>query len=560
MSARVETPVLVVGAGPIGLVASTLLSRAGVEHLVIERREGLHGAPQAHVVTSRSMEIFRAAGVDEGAVRAVANAPEDIRSVLWMHTLAGPELGRFGMYDRERVETLLANTPSPMSNVAQHLLEPVLLEAARKAGARVDFRHEWRGLTQDADGVTSSVVDLATGEPYEIRSETVLACDGAGSRVRKAIGIEMQGPDRIQAFITICIDASFRDLVRERPGILYWHMDPEAGGVFIAHDIDSTWIYMHPHDPEREPLERFTEPVCRDIVKRAVGADADFEIRSVDSWTMTAQVAERYREGRVFLVGDAAHRFPPTGGVGMNTGIADAHNLVWKIAAVRDGRAGAALLDSYGPERRGVAQANTDQSFRNFAEMMKIAAALGLPSDEDMATVRARIRAIPDDPERRAAVQREIDDQAEHFEMTGLDLGQCYEEGALVPDGTPLRLPANPVRDYLPTTRPGARMPHAWVERAGERLSTLDLVDAREPVLLVGAGGDGWRDTPCAVVAIGPGCEVTDPDGSWTALREVAEDGALLVRPDGHVAWRSQGLPGDAAGEVARVLARILSR
>src|SRR5262249_37959867 len=205
---------------------------------------------------------------------------------------------------------------------------------------------------QDGEGVTSRIRDSASGTVYEPRSRWLIAADGAASPVRKLLGIEQIGPDRLQSFVMIHFEANLRPLVGHRPGVLYWTTEPGATGTFVAHDIDSTWVYMHPWDPDRESVQDYSEAVCAGIVRRAMGTDAyPFTLRTVRTWSMTAQVAERYRERRIFLVGDAAHRFPPTGGLGLNTGVQDAHNLVWKIAAVEAGWAPDALLDTYTAER-----------------------------------------------------------------------------------------------------------------------------------------------------------------------------------------------------------------
>ncbi|MCY3932731.1 MAG: FAD-dependent monooxygenase [Acidobacteria bacterium] len=534
--------VLIVGAGPVGLCCSRLLGRMGVSNRVLERRSGLHTAPQAHVVSARSMEIFRAAGIPAEKTVAVATRPQDQGSIRWVQTLAGPVIGDLQLGSPERIMKTFASTPTPTMNIPQHRLEPVLYEAASDAGAGIDFEAEWLGATQNEGGVVSQARDHKTGETLEIRSRYLLGCDGAGSPVRRALGIAMEGPAHVQSYLSVFVQGNLRHVVEEYPGLLYWHLDPLEPAVFIAHDIDSTWIFMHPYDPERVSQESFTPERCRQLVEDAVGAEADFEIRETGFWQMTCQVADRYRDGRVFLVGDAAHRFPPTGGMGMNTGVADAFNLAWKIAAVLGGRADERLLATYDQERQPVASVNAEQSLSNHLKMIEVVEALqvdpGLSPDE----ARAELRRLPEQEERRSAAQAAIDAQREHFDMLGLDLGQHYERGALVPDGTPPPAPATSTFDFVPSTRPGSRLPHAWVEGEGGRVSTLDLVDPSRPTVICGAGGARWaaaaESLGLAAHAIGDGAALADPRGEWQAISDIGPDGVLLVRPDGHVAWR----------------------
>jgi 2,4-dichlorophenol 6-monooxygenase len=279
---------------------------------------------------------------------------------------------------------------------------------------------------------------------------------------------------------------------------------------------------------------------------------------------MTAQVADRFASGRVFLVGDSAHRFPPTGGLGMNTGIQDAHNLVWKLCAVERGWAPASLLDTYEIERRPIAQANADASLNNAMRMWEVFQALGiLPDDRDGS--KARMKAALASPAGRAALDAAIDHQQEHFDMFGLQLGFGYEAGALMPDGSEKPAVANPVRDYVPTTRPGSRLPHAWVERAGERVSTLDLVPYDAMTVLAGPAGEAWAAAVADVGDVPVHCLVAgrdfdDPDGHWASVCGIGADGALLVRPDQHVAWRAGSAPADPTTALAAALRSMFGR
>ena len=561
---RVEVPVLVVGAGPVGLTASLLLARRGVRTLVVDRRDGPHRAPQAHVINPRTLEICRAGGVDMARVRARATRREDASHVVWMTKLAGEEVGRLS-YERLG-DKHLRYTPTPLLSLSQHLFEPILLERVREeSDAEVRYRHQWDALEQDAGGVTSRIDDLETGRSYDVRSRWVLAADGAGSRVRKALDIGMVGPDRLQSFVMIHFQADLRSIVRERPAMLYWLVDPEVLGTLVAHDIDSTWVFMQPYDPDTESADVYTRDVCAGIVRHAIGRDdVDFIVRDISTWTMTAQVADRYAAGRVFLTGDSAHRFPPTGGLGMNTGIQDAHNLAWKLCAVEAGWAPGSLLETYETERRPVAQHNAEQSLSNAMRIAEVFQALGILPD-DRTGSRARMEQALADPAGRGRLRSAIEQQQEHFDMFGLQLGFAYESGALVADGSEKPAGANPVRDFVPTTRPGSRVPHAWVERAGERLSVLDLLPYDRFTVLAGPGGGAWAGAAAGIRELPIQCLVagrdfTDPEGHWASVCEISGAGALLVRPDQHVAWRARSAPADPAAALASAVRRILGR
>ncbi len=326
---------------------------------------------------------------------------------------------------------------------------------------------------------------------------------------------------------------------------MYWTTAPGAIGTFVAHDIDSTWVYMQPWDPDGETIADYSHDVCADIVRRAMGTGTHpFTIRTVRTWTMTAQVAERYRERRIFLIGDAAHRFPPTGGLGLNTGVQDAHNLAWKLAAVDAGWAADALLDTYEAERRPVAQRNADVSLRNAVRLSEVYQAL------------AGAHAEATDG---AALSAAIANQAEHFDMLGLQLGFAYESGAIAGNGTWAR--PGSIREYVPSALPGARVPHAWVTRGGARISTLDLFPYDRFTLVSGPAGYAWKEAihgavPMDCVCIGR--DVVDDDGRWMRLLDVDAGGAVLVRPDQHVAWRARRGTADTIDALARACRSIL--
>lgn len=556
---RIEVPVLIVGAGPVGMMGALLFARLGIEAIVVDRRETPLRAPAAHVVNARTFEICRAVGVDEDALAEFASDPRDAGQAIWMTSLAGEEVGRLP-FERQDDE-VLRYTPTPLRNLAQHRFENVLRETLPKVGAaEVRYGHKWEEASQDGEGVTSRVRDVATGRVIEVRSRYLVACDGAGSPVRKSVGIEMDGPQNLQNFVMIHFSANLRELLEGREGVLYWMMDPALGATFVAHDLESEWVYMLPFDPDREALADYPKERCEALVKAGIGSDAHpVTIETVGTWGMSAQVAQRFREGRVFLAGDSAHRFPPTGGLGLNSGVQDIHDLAWRIAAVEEGWAKPGLFDSYEPERRPVARANADNSLQNATRLFEIPQALGFAEDR----TTERMRTTLADPEGRARVEAAIANQAEHFDTLGLQLGFRYEEGAIVPDGKDAPVIANPVRELVPTGRPGARMPHAWLVRAGDRISSLDLLALDGFTLVTTDPSEGWAaevagisGLPIRHVALGE--EALEDAARWREEAGIGPEGALLVRPDQHVAWRTDRSPEASSPVLREVLTRIV--
>jgi 2-polyprenyl-6-methoxyphenol hydroxylase-like FAD-dependent oxidoreductase len=487
-----EVDVLVVGAGPVGLTAAILLRRLGLTVDIVERREGPQRAPAAHVVNARTFEIWRQAGIDVDALRMLAQDPETAGWVHWVTKLGGPSLGCLP-FEQQGDDTLDV-TPTPLRNLSQHRIEPHLRDELHVLGVDVRYATTWRAATQTASAVISTVDD------HSVTSRWLLACDGAGSPVRHSLGIEPIGPTRLASFVMTHFRADLRATL-PYTGVLFWICDPDAGGTFVAHG-DDEWVYMHPFDPNEHDASTFTPSRCRALVEAALADPGiDFEILTISPWIMTAQVAERYRSNRAFLVGDAAHRYPPTGGLGLNSGVADAHNLAWKIAAVHAG-ADDALLDTYEAERHPVAERFAEVSLANAMRLFEVPIAIAENGD----------------------VAAAIANQATHFDMLGLQLGYCY--------GAPQAgVPDDAVRRFEPRADVGARLPHGWVTRDDERCSTLDLVPLGSPVTI---GGPGCEASVDLVV----GRDFDDPDGWWDRRIGLGPSGRIAVRPDQHVAQR----------------------
>ena len=548
-----KVPVLIVGGGPTGLMLSVLLSRFGVESLLVEMDPGTCDHPQAHVVNLRTAEIWRSVGLED-AVHARSD-PMAQGAIRFVTSVVGEALASLDpRLDKSRMAARLATSPSSSTSCAQDLIEPLLAVKAEEGPGRILFSTELTHLECDDEGVMATLA--SAGEQRRIRARWLVGCDGASSPTRALAGIEMTGLPTLAYIVGIYCHMDLSRWVSERPVMLYWTIDAE-NPVTIIHLGHGRWTVQTAFSGDHVPLDEFTPQRCAEIVRHAVGADVDVDVRSVRPWALTAQTAQSWRQGPVFLAGDAAHRFPPTGGFGLNTGVQDAHNLAWKLAAVLRGQAGEALLDTYEAERRPVGVANSEFSVRNvfgFAQIMGPGAAA---QGRRLAAGEVTLEALS------AEIQEILNGQASHFDPPGLELGFCYETGALVPDGTSLPVVEDPERDYVPCARPGARAPHLWLERDGERISALDLFGDGFVLMTHAEQATRWREAADQVKprvdVVSVGETVLDQADNWRTLYGV-ENGAVLVRPDGHVAWRTRHAVDSPAATLQRVLNRVLSR
>jgi 2,4-dichlorophenol 6-monooxygenase len=580
-SETVEVPVLIVGAGPAGLALSVALARYGVGHLVVERHRGTAHTPRAHIINQRTVEIFRHLGIGD-QFHAVATPQHLMASNLWVTTLAGLEVARSETWgtSNERAGEYHAASPEPMANCPQTVLEPMLLTAARDLGADIRFGWEFVSLAEDQDGVTSVIRARDADATLTVRSRYVVGADGARSRVLGHAGLTAEGPDDLARAANIWFRADLSRYLAHRPGVLTWNvmpgpLPPLRLGTLICHQPFTEFVLAFMYDPEQVSLDSLGEGELRGRISAFVGEEVDAEILGVAGWQVRAQIAPAYSAGRVFCMGDAVHRHPPTNGLGLNMSIADAYNLGWKLALVLAGRAGAALLDSYSPERQPVGAQGVQRAITSLQEGAAVEAALGYepaqPAEAGWKALGTLYEPGPAGDERREALRQAIELSNYQFNAHGIELGYRYQSDAIVDDGSPAPAPErDPQLYYQATTRPGARVPHARLELGGTPVSSLDLVDDLGFALLTGAGGEAWAPVaaeasaqtgvPVRVHVIGGREGVTDPYGEWAARREVETTGCVLVRPDRHVAWRSPRHTPDSARQLTAVIKQALGQ
>ncbi len=562
------TDVVIIGGGPVGLCASLLLACHGVRSVVLEKHATTATHPKASAFNTRTMEILRQLGIADEVYASTG----PVGGVSFYTSLTGYKLGEISMRDAPGyIENLMAATPAPLSISSQIVLEEILKRHA-DANELIDvrFNTEKTGLRQNEEGVAVEAVDRDSGLSLRINGAYAIACDGAASPTRKELHRELIGPPAFGHQINVYLEADIECLLdAQGHQALYWIANPEAAGVFIGLGGDwKKWCFNFSYFPAKgESPDDFTEEICLEKIYQAIGTDQlDVQILSIGSWALCGQVIDQMRDGRVFFGGDAAHLNIPTGGFGFNTGMQEIHNLAWKLAYVLRGHAGDALLDSYDDERRDIAVYNVEKSRENAYNIRMTGAGIGaevldadqLEQDTEAGRQQRQIRSDA------------ISAQASHFIFLGQEIGFGYWDSPLVtPDGSPHYVDEHEVEDavytYVANARPGARAPHAWLDRGGQEypVSTIDLFDTQFTLMVTpdNLPVSISTDAPLAVVSVGaPGssADLIDQSGDWRRFFGIEASGAVLVRPDGHVAWRGQGAvdTGQVEGAVARSLAR----
>ena len=533
-SPATATSVVIIGGGPVGLAMGLLLHRHQIHCVVVEKTPGTTDNPKSRGCWIRTMELFRQWGIED-KVRA-RGLPDSSDVFVFVENMSGHEFGR------TRPEPRVDQSPAWKCLVAQDAVEEVLLEALRDSPyTTVHYSTECINVEQDADGVTATVRAAETGEVRTIRAKYAVACDGAGSQTRRQLDIQMKGPANLAVMANdyYRADLSRIPMTRDAAGIRVIPKDPSAPSSMILNTNGrDRWLMVSQigtQDDERP--HPWTDEEVIQIARDQTGiSDLDVQIINRSIWRVSRQVAETFRRGRVFLAGDSAHRFPPTGGFGLNSGVQDAHSLAWKLAFVLRGQASEKLLDSYDPERRPVAEANADFSTGNRfrLEHMQEACISGNEERIDFWT----------------------NDMDNHMHSIGQSLGFSYVSGAVIQDGT-VKQPLNS-RFYEPSDRPGGRFPHVWLDTARKR-STLDWFE-HDFVLVTGALGDAWQEAARVVRLRFEVPLVTKvlPPAATDAGIHIGLRGAVLVRPDGHVAWRMPYMPDDPVAALGEAVEAIL--
>jgi 2,4-dichlorophenol 6-monooxygenase len=586
---EIQVPVLIVGGGGAGLTASMLLSRLGVESLLVSALPTTSILPKAHVLNQRAMEILREAGVAE-RIYPKSTPAEQMQATAWYaglagsHPLCGRRIARLEAWGAGgRDPAWAAASPCRSANLPQIRLEPILKERAEAlAPGRVRFAHELVDFAQDAGGVSATVLDRARDERYRVRAQYLVACDG-GRTVGPKLGVVLEGQRNLASEVSIHMSADLSRWSRDPDVLIRWIWLPETAQLAVLVPMgperwgpdSEEWVF-HLNYPADDP-RGFDDGRVEADMRAALGIGAHpVTIHKISRWSLEGVLADRFRVGRVFLAGDAAHRHPPTGGLGLNSAIQDVHNLCWKLAAVLHGHASKRLLESYEPERRGATRRNVERSVENALNQFRVGQGLGLDPKAGAAANWSRFERLWSDRPEDAAFRREalalFASQSMEFGEHNVEYGYRYESAAIVPDGSPAPASVDDIRVYVPSTRPGSPLPHAELEgEDGLRRPLMDLVAPGRFLLIAGEDGAAWceaaerlakeRELPIDAIRIGHvGGEYRDPRSAWLRQREISAQGAVLVRPDRVVAWRSLGAAADPAAELGRALAQVLGR
>jgi 2,4-dichlorophenol 6-monooxygenase len=576
----VQHDVIVVGSGPTGVGTALMLARHGLKVTVVTRETWVADSPRAHITNQRTMEVLRALGLED-PVTAQASPRETMASQVVATAFNGTELGRVWSWGNNpgRQGEYLTASPTVGCDIPQNRLEPILLAEAARLGVLIRFQNTFTDIEQDDDGVTVHVVDGLTGRTGALRASYVVAADGGQSPIAQALDIPFLGEAGMARAVNISFRADLSRYVAHRPGSLYEIIQNRPEGPTRAmirmvkpwQEWSASLVYLG------ERNTRLTHEEAEHEIRQAIGDDSiDVTITGLYGWKINRVVAEHYGKGRVFLAGDAAHRHPPTNGLGANTCLQDGFNLAWKIAYVLKGMAGPGLLETYSAERQPVGQQVVNRAIDSWKLGADLLPSLGLDpslSYEERAAQFAQLGESTDAGEqRRRAVAEVLEEESYIFEAHGVEMNQVYSSAAVVDDGTELVYERDEQLYIQPSSHPGARIPHAWIGDATGTVSTLDVVGTERFTLITRDRGQAWANAAQAVAAelglelgkdlatvvIGHAGDVQDLYGEFARRSEIGETGCLLVRPDQHIALRQSGAAEDPAAVLREALTQVL--
>lgn len=585
----IEVPVLIVGGGGAGLTCSMLLAQLGIESLLVSALPTTSILPKAHVLNQRAMEILSDVGVAE-PIYAKSTPADNMAAMGWYGGFAGPDPD-FG-HLISKVETWgcgytnlnwMQASPCRSANLPQIRLEPIMKARADELNpGSIRFHHELVKLEQDDDGVTAWIRNHDTAADYMVRARYLLGCDG-GRTIPRMVGIPYEGLGSIAQVATAHVTADLSKLARDPDVLIRWIWCPGIGemAVLVPMGPDNwgpdseEWVFHITY--QGEGPGNLTDEQVEANMRQALGIrDLPMTVHKVTRWALEGVLATKFCAGRVFLVGDAAHRHPPTGGLGLTSGIQDSHNLCWKLAAVLKGQADESLLDSYEAERRPVDARNIERSLDNSRAHMEGGQAFGLTPGASADANWAQLKRIwsdkPEDAEHRRNALRAIRNLSMEGNELNVEYGYRYRSAAIIPDGSPEPDAIDDIRLYEPNTRPGSPLPHAWIDdEPGNRRPLKDLVVPGRFLLIAGEDGQDWcaaaatlaamNGLPIDAMRIGHlDGDLFDPRLAWSQFRGITTKGAVLVRPDRVVCWRIAGAPDDAAATLAEALGKVLGR
>ena len=562
MPQQFDTDVLIIGTGPAGSTLGLALANYGIKVQLFTQFNWLANSPRAHITNQRAMEVLRDLGIEE-QVKEIATPWDQMGESLITTSLVGEEIARISAWGTgdERHGDYIKGSPCPLVDLIQPKMEALLVKNAGERGAIYNFNTEYLSHVQDEHGVTATFLNLITNTEFTLRAKYLVGMDGARSKVVEQLDLPLEGIMARAGTVYVTFKADLSKYVQHRPAILQWIVNPEASfgdlgmGLLRAITPWNEWIMGWGFDISKgEP--QVTEEQVRARLNTFVGAEVeDVEIQKLSYWYVNQTWAKEYAKGRVFCGGDAVHRHPPSSGLGSNTCMQDAFNLGWKLAFAVKGWAQPSLLNSYTTERAPVGKqivARANQSRFDYKHLKEV-----FGFDHGITTQKQMLERIFAEDEQGAKIREQLFKALEikHFEFNaqGVELNQRYTSNAMIAEPEAEFFEKDEQLYLQATTRPGAKIPHTWIiDAKGHKVSTLDITGKGRFTLLTGLSGKGWKQAVEAldlayldVIQVGSR-DYRDVYGTWNTKSEIHESGAVLVRPDGYVAWRYQDSTNDA--------------